>query len=77
MSDELLDATGLICPLPVLRARKMLKALPAGAVLEVHADDPAAPNDFHQFCAAAGHALQADAVRDDGVFVFRIAKAGR
>ena len=76
MSEKMLDAIGLICPLPVLRARKALKALPAGAVLEVHADDPAAPNDFRQFCAAAGHTLQADAVRDDGVFVFRIAKAG-
>ena len=43
MKDDLtLDALGLLCPLPVLKARKKLKTLDKGAVLTVLADDPAA-----------------------------------
>lgn len=54
---EKLDATGLLCPLPVLKARKRLKSLPDGAVLEMLADDPAAIIDVPHFCAEAGHGL--------------------
>ncbi|MEX0364584.1 MAG: sulfurtransferase TusA family protein [Ruegeria sp.] len=59
MSDvtETLDALGLLCPLPVLKARKRLKSLPQGALLRVLADDPAAIVDVPHFCAEAGHAL--------------------
>jgi tRNA 2-thiouridine synthesizing protein A len=59
--DAEVDATGLICPLPVLRARKRLLALPAGAVLRLLADDPAARVDVPHFCAEAGHTLLAEA----------------
>lgn len=55
--DDDLDATGLLCPLPVLRARKRLLALPLGAVLRVRATDPAAVVDMPHFCAEAGHEL--------------------
>jgi tRNA 2-thiouridine synthesizing protein A len=58
--DAELDARGLLCPLPVLKARKRLKALAPGAVLRVVADDPAARIDFPHFCAEAGHALVAE-----------------
>ena len=54
--DEL-DATGLLCPLPVLRARKRLLALAPGQVLRVLADDPAAVVDMPHFCAEQGHEL--------------------
>ena len=54
---ETLDAVGLLCPLPVLKARKRLNALPAGATLQVLADDPAAVVDVAHFCAEAGHTL--------------------
>ncbi|TMV09177.1 preprotein translocase subunit TatB [Ruegeria sediminis] len=54
---ETLDALGLLCPLPVLKARKRLKSLPDGALLRVLADDPAAIVDVPHFCAEAGHAL--------------------
>ncbi|MGI9369826.1 MAG: sulfurtransferase TusA family protein [Ruegeria sp.] len=59
MTDEtnILDALGLLCPLPVLKARKMLKSLPNGAVLRVLADDPAAVIDVPHFCIEAGHNL--------------------
>jgi tRNA 2-thiouridine synthesizing protein A len=52
-----IDARGLICPLPVLRTRKRLKALPAGAVVRVLTTDPAARIDLPHFCAEAGHTL--------------------
>ncbi|WP_323764191.1 sulfurtransferase TusA family protein [Marinovum sp.] len=54
---ETLDATHLLCPLPVLKARKRLKSMPAGAILELRADDPAAVVDVPHFCHEAGHAL--------------------
>ena len=52
-----LDATGLLCPLPVLKARKRLQALAPGECLTVKADDPAAIVDVPHFCAEAGHEL--------------------
>ena len=55
--DHELDALGLLCPLPVLKARKRLEALPPGAVLRVLADDPAAVIDFPFFCSESGHEL--------------------
>ncbi|SHG69121.1 tRNA 2-thiouridine synthesizing protein A [Cognatiyoonia sediminum] len=73
MSDQTLDATGLLCPLPVLKARKRLQALQSGDVLTVLADDPAAVVDIPHFCAEAGHLLisQEDA---DGVQKYEIEK---
>lgn len=55
--DDDLDATGLLCPLPVLKARKRLKVLQKGQVLRVLADDPAAIVDVPHFCAEQGHEL--------------------
>ncbi len=52
-----LDATGLLCPLPVLKARKRLLALTAGDQLRMRADDPAAVIDVPHFCFEAGHIL--------------------
>lgn len=57
--DAELDALGLLCPLPVLKARKRLAALAKGQVLRVLADDPAAVIDIPHFCAEAGHELLA------------------
>ncbi len=69
---ETLDALGLLCPLPVLKARKRLKSMPAGSVLRVLADDPAAIIDVPHFCAESGHQLiaQEDA-QDHQVYVIR------
>ncbi len=55
--DAELDAKGLLCPLPVLKARKRLQALTSGQVLRVEADDPAAIVDMPHFCSEAGHDL--------------------
>lgn len=56
-TPDIIDAIGLLCPLPVLKARKRLMSLAEGAVLELLADDPAAIVDVPHFCAEAGHAL--------------------
>lgn len=54
---EELDARGLLCPLPVLKARKRLKAMANGDTLQMRADDPAAIVDVPHFCTEAGHSL--------------------
>lgn len=55
--DRDIDARGLLCPLPVLRARKALMGLPPGGVVRLWADDPAAWVDVPHFCAEAGYHL--------------------
>ena len=52
-----LDAVGLLCPLPVLKARKRLQSLQVGQVLRLIADDPAAVIDVPHFCSESGHEL--------------------
>lgn len=74
--DAELDTTGLLCPLPVLKARKRLAALAPGAVLRMLADDPAARVDVPHFCAEQGHALLAQQDISDGVLVFLLRKGG-
>ena len=78
MTDEVtnLDATDLRCPLPVLRARKALKWLPDGALLDVRATDTAAPRDFEAFCREAGHTLM-NIEQDGEVYVIRLRKKSR
>ena len=53
--DEMVDCEGLLCPLPVLRARKRLLSLAPGTVLCVRATDPMALIDLPHFCTEAGH----------------------
>lgn len=55
--DSLLDVTGLLCPLPVLKARKRLQALSSGSVLKVVATDPMSMIDMPHFCTEQGHTL--------------------
>ena len=57
MADQTLDAKGLNCPLPILKAKKALTALPPGATLEVLATDPGAVKDFAAFSRTTGHEL--------------------
>ena len=75
MADVTLDLRGLRCPLPILRAKKALRALPPESALEVLADDPLSPVDFAAYCAASGDAL-VESVERDGVFRFLIRRAG-
>ena len=57
MDPVLLDTKGLRCPLPVLKARKALKAMPVGATLRVLATDPGSVKDFEAFCKTTGYRL--------------------
>lgn len=77
-ADAELDARGLLCPLPVLKARKRLGAMADGAVLRILADDPAAIVDMPHYCAESGHRLlaQSDGAAP-GELVFWIRKASR
>ena len=70
-----LDAKGLKCPLPVLRARKAMKDVPPGGELVVEATDPSAPADFRAFCEPTGHTLGAQD-EADGVYTIRLHKTG-
>jgi tRNA 2-thiouridine synthesizing protein A len=72
---EVLDTSGLKCPLPVLKAKKALKTLAAGDRLTVIATDPGSMKDFHHFCEASGDTLES-ASEDDGVLTFVISRAG-
>ena len=74
MAATLLDTKGLKCPLPVLRARKALKAVAPGEVLEIHATDPGSVQDFRSFCETTGHELLASRQEAD-VYIFEIRKA--
>ena len=56
---QLLDARGLVCPLPAIKAQAALAALPPGGTLVVLATDPEAPVDIGALAADAGHAFQA------------------
>lgn len=76
MTDDVttIDATGLRCPLPVLRARKVLKGMSDGALLEVLATDTAAPADFEAFCRETGHTFVT--IEQDGdVYRIRLRRA--
>ncbi|MBV1867854.1 MAG: sulfurtransferase TusA family protein [Marinosulfonomonas sp.] len=70
--DNDLDAIGLLCPLPVLKARKRLAGLKLGQVLRILADDPAAAIDVPHFCIESGHELIAtDRTAQHQIFFIR------
>ncbi len=66
-ADVTLDAKGLNCPLPVLRARKAMRGVPPGGLLRVLATDPAAVADFRAYCDQTGHGFVASAECAPGV----------
>ncbi|WP_420546979.1 sulfurtransferase TusA family protein [Curvivirga sp.] len=57
MSEEIMDLTGMRCPIPVLKARKRMKTMEVGAKAVIHATDPGAERDFPAFCESQGHKL--------------------
>mgnify|MGYP002843635693 FL=1 len=73
MPAETLDARGLKCPIPVLRARKAIRAIGKGEELEVLATDPGAVKDFQAFGEATGHEL-IESERNGDEFRFLIRK---
>lgn len=73
-NTTILDATGLLCPLPVLKARRALKAVPPGGILEVLATDPGATQDFAHFCQTTGCELLESSEEPSGTLRFRLKK---
>jgi tRNA 2-thiouridine synthesizing protein A len=71
MADHTLDAKGLNCPLPILKARKALKEVPAGGTLEILATDPGAVADFQAFCRQTGNEL-VEHSEEDSIYRFVI-----
>lgn len=69
--DEDIDAIGLLCPLPVLKAQKRLAGMAEGAVLRLRASDPASWVDVPHFCANGSHALLS-AEDTDGIKTYLI-----
>ena len=71
--DQELDASGLNCPLPILRAKKTLNAMTAGEVLHVIATDPGSVRDFDAFAKQTGNELT-ESREEGGKFHFLIKK---
>lgn len=73
--DHVLDTKGLNCPLPILKAKKALKQVPSGGILQVLATDPGSVADFEAFCRQTGHELLESKTEGD-IFVFLIRHTG-
>ena len=71
MADATLDAKGLNCPLPILKAKKALKELANGQTLEILATDPGSVKDFEAFSRTTGNKLL-ETAEDGGVYRFVI-----
>lgn len=69
MADQILDARGLNCPLPILKAKKALKDMGTGETLEIQATDPGSVKDFEAFSRATGNELVESRV-DGNVYIF-------
>ena len=71
--DKEVDARGLNCPLPILRAKKALNDMQSGQILKIVATDPGAVKDFQAFCKQTGNELvsQSQAEREYSFFLKR------
>ena len=75
MATQTLDAKGLNCPLPILKAKKAIAGLNPGDTLEVLSTDPGSVKDFAAFTRTTGNALL-ETSNDGGVFRYGIKKNG-
>jgi len=74
MADKELDARGLNCPLPILRAKKALSEMSSGQTLKIIATDPGSVKDFQAFAKQTGNALL-ESGEGNGEFTFVLKKA--
>ena len=74
MADQTLNAQGLNCPLPILKAKKALKGMGAGQVLEITATDPGSVADMEAFCKQTGNELLSSSNEGD-IYTYEIRKA--
>ena len=73
MADQTLNAEGLNCPLPIIKAKKALKGMDAGQVLEVRSTDPGSVADFAAFCTQTGNELLSSNT-EGNIYLFDIKK---
>lgn len=73
--DTLVDARGLACPLPLVKARQALMVMDPGATVCVLATDPGAPGDFEEYVELSGHLLER-CDQEQGLFVIVLRKKG-
>lgn len=72
--DKCVDARGLSCPLPLLKARLALNGMPAGAVLKVMATDAGSQRDLRSFAVLAGHLMLHEELTNEQIFIYFIQK---
>ncbi|WP_054956953.1 sulfurtransferase TusA family protein [Paenibacillus dakarensis] len=72
-TDKVLDATGLACPMPIVKTKKAMKEMESGQVLEVHSTDKGAKNDLTAWASSSGHEIL-EHQEDNGVLKFWIKK---
>ena len=75
MTKHVLDAKGMNCPMPILHAKKKLKDVPTGEILEIEATDPGSVADFEAFCRQTGNEL-IEQTMDGDVYLFKIKHVG-
>ena len=75
-ADKELDARGLNCPLPILRAKKSMNELAPGQVLRIVATDPGSVKDFEAFSKQTGNELL-ESSEERGEFVYLLKKSGK
>ena len=68
--DKELDARGLNCPLPILRAKKSLNEMTSGQVLKIIATDPGSVKDFQAFSKQTGNELLSSETADKEFIFF-------
>ncbi len=74
-ADKVLDCTGTLCPIPVIKTSKAIKEVQVGQVLKMVATDPGAPPDMQAWSRQTGHELLDSHVEDDKfIFYFRRVK---
>jgi tRNA 2-thiouridine synthesizing protein A len=67
--DKVLDCSGMLCPIPVIKTSKAIKELEVGQVLKLIATDPGAPSDMEAWSRQTGNELM-DSQEDGGKYVF-------
>ncbi|MEW5829538.1 MAG: sulfurtransferase TusA family protein [Chloroflexota bacterium] len=72
--DQVLDCSGMLCPMPVVKATKAIRTLEIGQVLKMIATDPGAPPDMEAWSRQTGNELLRS-FQEDGKFVFFIRRA--
>ena len=73
-ADQTIDAKGLACPMPIVKAKKAIEALQSGQVLEIHTTDKGSKSDLSAWARSGGQDLMQQ-TEEDGVYKFWIKKA--